>query len=145
PDERPVAVARVTLRLIEAVEADAARIGEEVVLADFVAVAVVGMTAGALPVVVDALDAGRQVLDDVVLAVDPVDVFLDEQIAAALVDLTFVEVATRGEIPVAAGGLTVDAAAEHGPGVVALAQRERVHRIVVARVHLPDDFVRAKL
>ena len=124
--------------------ANRARVVVEVVFSNHVAVAEIRVASRAVLVEEDRLVARVQIDDAVVLAVAAVDVFLDDQVAAALVDLALVVVALRGHerragrMPVVerdAAKLLVGAAVLHGRGV---------HVIVVARVHLPDHAARAK-
>src|ERR1043165_5673356 len=116
----------------------------EVVLGDHVAEAEIGVARRAVLVEEDRLVAGVQVDDAVVLAVLAINVFLDDEITAALVDLALVVVALCGNegrarrMPIVerdAPQLLVGGAVLDGGGV---------HVIVVARVHLPDDAARAE-
>ena len=69
-----------------------------VVLGDEVAVPEVGVARGAVSIEEHLLGARLQVDDAVVLAVAAVDVFLDDEPAAALVDLALVVVALGGDV-----------------------------------------------
>ena len=72
-----------------------------------------------------------------------VDVFLDDQPAAALVDLALVVVAARREEQVLMRVLAIDDTAEVLVGIRIL-DRRGVHAIVAARMHLPEVLAAAE-
>ena len=131
-------------RLAERPHADGAGQLVPVVRGHHVAVAVVGVAGGSLLVEEQRLGARREVDDPIVLAVDAVDVLLDQEPPAALVDLALVEVADLGKGSEGVGVLAVDDAAQHLVGH-ARPERRGMHSVVAARMDLPDVAVGPEL
>jgi len=131
-------------RAVELPDPQHARQPVPVVGGHHVAEAVVGMPARSVLVAQEPLGSRLEVDEAVVGGGMPVRVVLDEEVAAALVELALVELRGDGVIEELLGVFLVGHAAERRPRA-RLLDGGGVDLVVVAGVRLPDVFARSEL